>query len=59
MPLYDYQCRNCGKTFEQLRRMEDADAKTRCPECHSEDVERRLSTFATSGCGASRSSRFR
>ena len=25
MPLYEYQCRSCGKMFEMLRRMKDAD----------------------------------
>ena len=59
MPLYDYHCRACGKDFELLRRMQDADEKLECPECHSDQVERRLSRFATGGgCGPA-SSRFR
>jgi putative FmdB family regulatory protein len=61
MPLYEYRCPNCGATFEQLRRMQDADAATVCPECQSAGAERQLSSFAshtgsagqaTAPCGA-------
>ncbi len=59
MPLYEYRCRTCGRTFEMLRRMQDADRDLQCPECRSEEVERLLSTFATGGgCGPSPSGRF-
>ncbi len=55
MPLYEYRCRECGKTFELLRRMQDADRDLVCPECESKAVERLLSTFAsTGGCGPAR-----
>ena len=57
MPLYEYHCRCCGNSFEKLRRMQDGDLGLQCPDCHSEEVERQLSTFATSGCGTSGSSR--
>ena len=50
MPLYEYQCGECGKVFELLRRMKDADTDLECPLCHSTKVERQLSTFATGGC---------
>jgi len=54
MPMYEYRCRVCGKTFELLRRMSDSDRDLLCPACRSEQVERLLSTFATSGsCGPS------
>ena len=59
MPLYDYQCRACGKTFEMLRSFQDADSKLECPDCRSDNVERLLSLFATGGCSTSGSSRFR
>lgn len=52
MPLYEYQCRACGKTFEMLRRIKDADTDLECPDCHSVKVERMFSTFASGGgCG--------
>jgi putative FmdB family regulatory protein len=58
MPLYEYQCRSCGNTFEMLRRMKDADSDLECPRCHSDRVERLLSTFAAGGCGTSGSRGF-
>jgi putative FmdB family regulatory protein len=47
MPLYEYRCGGCGQTFEQLRRMQDADRDLACPKCKSGEVERLLSTFAS------------
>lgn len=52
MPLYEYQCRRCGKVFEMLRRIKDTDNDLECPNCHSHKVERQFSTFAAGGCGA-------
>jgi putative FmdB family regulatory protein len=54
MPMYEYRCGACGKCFEQLRRMQDADVDLECPECRSREVERQLSTFAATGCGSGR-----
>jgi putative FmdB family regulatory protein len=58
MPMYEYRCRKCGKLFEMLRRMQDADGGLECPECLSEEVERLLSTFAAGSCSAGGSGRF-
>ncbi len=61
MPMYEYRCQTCGKAFERLRSMRDADAEIECPECKSKDVRRQLSTFASassSGCGPSGGGRF-
>src|SRR5512139_3618806 len=32
MPVYEYECEQCGVRFERLQRMSDA-ALTECPEC--------------------------
>lgn len=45
MPLYEYECRGCGKTFEALV---DASRVPRCPGCHGEDLKKLLSVFAVS-----------
>lgn len=58
MPLYEYHCRSCGKTFEMLRRIKDADCDLECPECQSNEVERQFSTFAAGGCSGSGSRGF-
>lgn len=52
MPMYEYQCRQCGEQYEELRRIQDADRDLQCPFCGAEDVERLLSAFATGGCRA-------
>ncbi len=33
MPIYEYECEQCGVRFERLQRMADA-ALTDCPECN-------------------------
>jgi putative FmdB family regulatory protein len=53
MPLYEYQCRKCGHSFEMLRRIKDVDSDLECPACHSAEVERQLSTFAAGSCSPS------
>ncbi len=45
MPLYEYDCRACGRSFEQLIRGATALA---CPSCLSSDLERIVSGFAVS-----------
>ncbi len=43
MPLYEYSCRGCGRTFEALVRVSDT---PRCPACAGTDLERLVSLFA-------------
>jgi len=46
MRLFDFRCRDCGKTFEDLvQDVRDA----RCPTCASADCEKQLSAFAVGG----------
>lgn len=62
MPLYEYRCEECGRTFEELRPSGEADAAIDCPSCESRRTSRKLSSFASgasssgspkggSGCG--------
>jgi putative FmdB family regulatory protein len=44
MPIYEYQCQDCGSIFEALRSMRDADALIHCDYCSSEKTVRILST---------------
>ncbi|MBC8164760.1 MAG: zinc ribbon domain-containing protein [Bryobacteraceae bacterium] len=56
MPIYEYQCSDCGKQHEQIRRMAEADSGVECPQCKSAHSRRLLSTFATtSGSTSSQS----
>ena len=57
MPLFAYACKACGAASELLVRGSEAPS---CPECHSTDLEKQMSHFATLdaraaepvGCGA-------
>jgi putative FmdB family regulatory protein len=44
MPLYEYQCRECGHRFERIRKFSDAPL-TECPSCGGE-VEKLFSAPA-------------
>lgn len=46
MPIYEYACNDCGNQFETLVRSGDTPV---CPSCHSNQLEKRLSVFATTG----------
>jgi len=43
MPIYEYQCSDCGRAFERLVRGE---TRVTCPGCESKRVERRISVPA-------------
>lgn len=47
MPIYEYMCRDCHKSFEEIV-LTKREAVT-CPECSSGDVERQLSVFSSPG----------
>jgi putative FmdB family regulatory protein len=53
MPIYEYECRGCGRRFEYLVRPSAAaaDNSPACPSCHSQDLEKLLSSFAVSSAG--------
>ena len=48
MPIYEYQCKDCGHEFEQVVLPK---ATPKCPECESVELERLLSHFAVSSEG--------
>ncbi|MDD5447833.1 MAG: zinc ribbon domain-containing protein [Actinomycetota bacterium] len=48
MPIYEYRCKKCNKKFEKLVRNGD---KVACPKCHSKDLTRLFSVFATRSKG--------
>jgi putative FmdB family regulatory protein len=45
MPIYEYECRQCGEQFELLVLKETVAA---CPACESQDLEQLISGFAVS-----------
>lgn len=51
MPIFEYQCRDCGTTFEKI--VGSNSTEVTCQQCASTRVEKLLSVFAVSG-GATR-----
>jgi putative FmdB family regulatory protein len=48
MPIYEYQCQNCGEEFDLLRSVKDEDRDVECPYCHEKEAERRMSLTTAS-----------
>ena len=47
MPLYDYQCQNCGKIFTAVLSLAEHErGDIRCPGCNSKDVRQMVSPFS-------------
>jgi len=44
MPIYEYRCTNCDRSFEAFVRPGDSSAQ--CPHCHGSKLRREMSTFA-------------
>jgi putative FmdB family regulatory protein len=49
MPIYEYQCNDCGDEFEKMVRFSEADRNTACPACQSENTKKKISFFASLG----------
>lgn len=46
MPVYEYRCRKCGKTFSRTERISEHGIKhARCPKCKSSQVNQVFGTF--------------
>ena len=51
MPIYEYQCRECEDSFEQL--VMRSDEKVACPKCGSDRLEKKFSTLGGVRAGGS------
>ncbi|MBN1309913.1 MAG: zinc ribbon domain-containing protein [Anaerolineae bacterium] len=49
MPIYEYQCPECGEEFEKLVRSMSAADEVSCPACKSNKVKRKMSLVASKG----------
>lgn len=47
MPLYEYQCGQCGVRFEIFQAIGEGSSGLTCPKCHAPDPKRLVSSFAT------------
>src|SRR5215467_7183905 len=52
MPIYEFECTECGERFERLQKLSDPDP-TDCPTCGKPHVKRRLTApaFRLAGSG--------
>ena len=52
MPIYEYQCQDCGHELEAIQKMSDP-ALTECPKCQGQGLKKRISAagFRLSGSG--------
>jgi putative FmdB family regulatory protein len=55
MPIYEYTCEKCKKSFDHLARTMTASSPVKCPECGSAKTQRALSVFAVGAEGPSAS----
>lgn len=52
MPIYEFECTDCGKRFDRLQKLSDPDP-TDCPACSRASVRRRVTApaFRLAGAG--------
>lgn len=53
MPIYEYQCAQCGEKFEVRQAMGEDGAKLNCPKCSARNPRRLLSSFFSTGSSTS------
>ena len=46
MPIFEYQCDDCGNKFEKLVRRSEEAQGTECPSCGHHHVTTQISSFA-------------
>ncbi len=44
MPIFDFECQDCGKSFDKMLAYIDKD-KVHCPECDSSNLKKLYSPF--------------
>ncbi len=49
MPIYEYECKKCGKIFEIYQRLSEKGEDIKCPVCGAEKPIKRVSSFSSCG----------
>ncbi|NQS91503.1 MAG: zinc ribbon domain-containing protein [Chloroflexi bacterium] len=58
MPLYEYQCPECGETFDKLVSFSEADKIPVCPKCGEKNTRKMISAAAMIGGSSSGSTSY-
>ena len=45
MPVYDYVCHDCHKSFELILTLKEHEVDAKCPQCGSKNVEQEATAF--------------
>jgi putative FmdB family regulatory protein len=53
MPIYEYQCMECGSAFELIVAFSETKERKICPTCESTNTTRLISLFSSGGNNAS------
>jgi putative FmdB family regulatory protein len=51
MPIYEFNCKTCDRSFEELVRSAEAINEVVCPQCGSKHIQRKISLFASKAIG--------
>ena len=49
MPIYEYQCTQCGEKFEVRQSIGEDGSKLNCPKCNAQNPKRLFSSFFSPG----------
>jgi len=52
MPIYEYQCKKCGKEFEVIQKMNEGGEALTCPSCGQKGPEKVMSCCFSSTKGS-------
>lgn len=53
MPIYEFACDDCGQSFETLVLASSKITEVTCPTCQSQNVTKKISSFASKLSGGS------
>ncbi|MBF0344704.1 MAG: zinc ribbon domain-containing protein [Nitrospirae bacterium] len=48
MPIYEYNCLDCGREFMLFQKMGASESDSACPQCKSTKVKKLISSFSCS-----------
>jgi putative FmdB family regulatory protein len=56
MPIFEFECLECGAGFEKLVKTAGTNPEVACPKCGGRRVEEKFSTFSSAATGGSATS---